>query len=1235
MKSELPNIFYTQKPILTEGNVENRLNAHHFSLMLKKIKNRQQIPLTSKSVSIGRIHNTDSNELLEMEEEEKKLNLMNVKSLVKIYESNALNILDKIKEESKNPNVKFPVDKRYGFAQFENTNYVEKDCMKGFFNKYQKFKILNRKQPISKITPSFAFIKSSNEQKIIPNPLGLLRRNGNGRILRMNYQKVGDNYAKCLGNSLRYSNHISSIELANNRLSANGTSFILKSINENQELLPQIKDIDLSENKIFDDDINELINYINDSKCNLENLNLYGNLLGDENIKLISDALGKYTSYKLINCNLGLNNITDESIPNILEMLTSCNALLTFNLSHNKISNNLAAQIIKKLKSHRELKVLDLSWNNIGNNFSKPIIYEELVNQNLNDPNRVFNNHIINESLKSCKFNFRRNPLLPPLDQKNVKKDDKKDAEKPKVTEPKKIKEPTQNPSPFAVELGNYFKEKNISLVHLDISHNNLSSIDCELLANQAKDNHIILGMHVDGNEMNIDALGFLHPLYSKEDTFFANSQLSYPLSKSYNLRKTHIDKVRNLRGLNKCWICDGYKEIEFNFIPKEPILDTNNHIVKIHLNFDDYKPFDMLCLGSKYQIVRMCPPGEIHYFFTVDTIPVEEEGEGSNNEYFELNENRYFNITYDSEYMEELNNIRAKLLYEKRQNDEEKEKKLMEQGIFEEQKEEEIKDPRKKVLYTQPSSNEVITVTVKKISKKTINVNRNVVDENYIKQLKFSEPRPLKIINKFVKPRTPWIFPISIWAYYDYDYEGDSEEYIDQCFNFDFERCLFNKDFKDPAQLEELRKMLRVRYRDIIDCYKYYASMSGFSVWQITQNSLTEFINKCPGMCDKTYDINNIYLTQKVVCANSYDINDRKKNNNKNLSDNIVRHQFMNLLVKAAKDKYVTCLKTTTDVLEATKMAFEQHYDPAIKGFEYNKWRMERYYNEPVDYFLKAYLPILDALYMSWAKQKGPRKKDVWMVCDEFNNLIQSFVDVNEYPVRDNPLIFNYAIRLQVNEIYTDKHLNMLLPEFLEALCRAVDKASPYPPGDNPDDWPKEKRAAQPLVNKLENIIGKLIKLITHPDYKVLKEKFPTPEIDPATGLYKLNYDNPFYQGYIIKINARDARRRATRKSTQLRTEINKLDLGETEPPKIEAELNLINHDDLMDDKNEEKNTLEDNQENNNENNEIVVPDVKGEEEVKNEDNNDNLKSGNNDNNENFQEIEVAYMDEEEVDIK
>jgi hypothetical protein len=93
-----------------------------------------------------------------------------------------------------------------------------------------------------------------------------------------------------------------------------------------------------------------------------------------------------------------------------------------------------------------------------------------------------------------------------------------------------------------------------------------------------------------------------------------------------------------------------------------------------------------------------------------------------------------------------------------------------------------------------------------------------------------------------------------------------------------------------------------------------------------------------------------------------------------------------------------------------------------------------------------------------------------------------------------------------------------MFLPEFLEALCRAVDKASPIPPGDNKDEWPMEKRQQQPLIKKLENILPSLIKLITHPDLKVLREKFPMPPKDLVTGLYTPNYDSPFYKDYIIK---------------------------------------------------------------------------------------------------------------------
>ena len=97
-----------------------------------------------------------------------------------------------------------------------------------------------------------------------------------------------------------------------------------------------------------------------------------------------------------------------------------------------------------------------------------------------------------------------------------------------------------------------------------------------------------------------------------------------------------------------------------------------------------------------------------------------------------------------------------------------------------------------------------------------------------------------------------------------------DSDKnYLDKCFEFDFNRCQFYKEFKDDNLLMNLKTYLREHYRNIIDCYKYYSSIGGYSVWQITQNSLSEFIYKCPGLCDKSYDINNIYLQQKVVVGN------------------------------------------------------------------------------------------------------------------------------------------------------------------------------------------------------------------------------------------------------------------------------------------------------------------------------------------------------------------------------
>lgn len=71
-------------------------------------------------------------------------------------------------------------------------------------------------------------------------------------------------------------------------------------------------------------------------------------------------------------------------------------------------------------------------------------------------------------------------------------------------------------------------------------------------------------------------------------------------------------------------------------------------------------------------------------------------------------------------------------------------------------------------------------------------------------------------------------------------------------------------------------------------------------------------------------------------------------------------------------------------------------------------------------------------------------------MVLDpDFNSLMLNLVE-KEFPVRDIPLYFALSMRLQINEIDSDRHYNMLFPEFLEALCRVIDKSSPVPPGEN-----------------------------------------------------------------------------------------------------------------------------------------------------------------------------------------
>ena len=145
----------------------------------------------------------------------------------------------------------FPKKTRYGFNKFKQSNYVTSSCMKEFYVKYSNFNKFSRKYFVQSDTPLLAFIKSSNDKKIIPNPLGLVKRSGDEQKLEYNFQKVGDEYVKVLSNSLIYSDNFTSIDFSGNRLSNEGVRKLFKIINDNKKLMRNLKSVDLSENQIM------------------------------------------------------------------------------------------------------------------------------------------------------------------------------------------------------------------------------------------------------------------------------------------------------------------------------------------------------------------------------------------------------------------------------------------------------------------------------------------------------------------------------------------------------------------------------------------------------------------------------------------------------------------------------------------------------------------------------------------------------------------------------------------------------------------------------------------------------------------------------------------------------------------------------------------------------------------------------------------------------------------------
>ena len=1043
----------------------------------------------------------DSDSSSNSDEEEKEKKLIDKRNLVKLLKSEKVNA--KLKDyiypnRYTNTNSLRKSNSTLQFSQvkFHETKYSDKGSFNMFFKKVHKITEFQRKGANNTSTPTFKFIQSSNDNLIVPNPIGIVKKTGSEKVIDITHKRMGDKYVESLANGLSVAKHVEELSLGQNRLSDASVSLLCDVINNNINLCKRLLALNLGYNKLGPVSIEKLVNYIDNIDCNLERLDLEANCLGNRLVNNVLRKINETIAPQMKYLNFAQNNLNDDVAPEFAITSRKCERLQVLILYHNHFKNFGMSLIMSELKYHCNLKFLDISWNLIGTNLNEELPTRDELLKCSKDPKKVFNNAEL-EELK-IKMEYPKVSLL------------KKSASVPVLR---------HTVSPFTRELCEMFKNEYLELLHLDISHNNIGYVDCAQIAIDVKNNHTILGIHVDGNDMYIDELGFIYA-YEKtqyQQNHFASSQIFYRIDNENPLIKSNIINVKKIRGKNHCWICEGWNEMMFQYKPTQKQIDESNEKYskkkkkkvpcKVCLNFENYKGFDMQInrKDNSYICYRMCPPGDVQFFYTYDNVPCEVIGDNVLHLKEAIVHTEDIPIPKPPGNEDDNEEEEIESVHDTNEKDKDKDKQTAVEEITEEITDDPDKEP--------PEPRQFI---ISKVFGDKVIINPKVIDSQLLtKLIPHCIPRPLKKIIKKKRIRTPWTFPISIWAYYGYDYKGEKESKINDAFEFDFNRGQYSKDkeLQKPQLLAELKAILKRNYKQMLESYKNLSAVLGWKVWQIGQNSISEFASSCPGLLDGKYLINDVLVKLTETKNNPFDKAERKQN--PNIPDNIIRHQWMMLLVKIAKDKYFRT-KVKETVPEAVKYSFDIHYIPYLSQFRANRWREERYYNENTDNVIKAYLPIFDAVYRSQASMKQVGKKDsASLYLEEFTAIVNALMDT-DFPVKEIPIIFNLSMRLQVNEIDYDKHYNMMFPEFLEAFARFADRMSPVPPGENKEKWTMQMRNEQELAVKIETIIPSMPRLITSPLYKNVKEKFVFPERDPETNLLKVDYANPFYAGLL-----------------------------------------------------------------------------------------------------------------------
>ena len=198
-----------------------------------------------------------------------------------------------------------------------------------------------------------------------------------------------------------------------------------------------------------------------------------------------------------------------------------------------------------------------------------------------------------------------------------------------------------------------------------------------------------------------------------------------------------------------------------------------------------------------------------------------------------------------------------------------------------------------------------------------------------------------------------------------------------------------------------------------------------------------------------------------------------------------LICFQFMEILVRITLDKYYRSGNVPYQS-EAVVMLMETNVLPHLGHIFADKWRYERYLNEPCDTALKANRHLLKNVFGKFSVKKVKPGQKPFMCLSEFESIILGADLINEnFTVREICLAFNLGMMTQVQELDSDRQFQMSFVEFLESFSRVADMAKVN------DPVTKEKPSSNAHLSQiLVNTIPSLINLLPLQVQKEYKEK-------------------------------------------------------------------------------------------------------------------------------------------------